>query len=1049
MMDNYPYRRPARGIRGLRLVGFLAFLGIIFLLSAEFRPISGQLTSQKTATPSNQKGAVISRPFNIPTKGKEVIDFDVLSPGLIEARAEWTGTADTLALILNGPGLTQAYSRKDGRSPLSLSFNINQALLAKGNACKLSVANFGNGSAQGRVEIKLPAAPAGTAPGTSTSAKTPSAGQKTTPQAKTGTGLKTSGQAQTGLQAQGSRQTAAAQGAQTKPSAQGRVNWSVIGQRQRSSSEQNRPPVVGEKIDVVVPAKPFQFNANIVRVNRRSPLPFKAFEVVDPSTGNAVNPDTVFTLPNGVKVNAAEYYAELNRQEQEFNSLGYSLDLRRDPSETVKLMQIVLPKNVALEANQRKQTFIAAHKMQGYTEPLNFNELRSQYQQRMKQDKARLQQLQQYRRQQRPNYSPSGQQDTGQPREYDNTQTWDGELGSRESFAIYLSTKAGITAKKPVVSSSLSGGNASLAIKGADVSAGAEAEAGAYVIDNKIQVLRLSAMGVAPTPGKKAMAKVTAWVVGFTYDIINWESPAIPDNIGYDLIPESCKYFKSETWEKSLDVSYGSTFPVGPILLSVKVGAKASAGFQFLMGLSPLSATASFGPFVRVDAYAQAGISIIIAEAGVRCTLTLLDCSLRLQADIALNVDSKGPYFALNLSIYDQIEALSGNVEFYVCCYVPAWRLPPWKKKCWDWELVSWDGITSKGYLYQNNIPFYLFGEGETDTTDKTAEDQKNQQTGEAGTWVPAEGSRKLRDYYNISYPSAADFNGQLHIFWLDRSASINHYYSSLEGLTGSGPQIYPASTRIPQLIGNGYLTLATCVFQNRLYVFRGGTTQNPAVYYKYVDTDNAWWPPTDESPVTGSKVTRSLGVTVHNNVLYLFFTKPEDNKIYYTTSNHDWTSPGDPVQLLAWTPAKAIPGTCKTKGAIAGCSFNGLLYIFFKGADNNNIYYRHMDQFGNWLAQDYKVDGAKTSGGPSVAIFNNELYLVYTSSNTNKPRIYFKTTTASALLTNSFTGERDLNKASETYESPYACVFKDFLFVFHMSTNANDLRYRWYKVRF
>jgi hypothetical protein len=1045
MMGNYSYRRPARGIRGLGFIGFLALLVITFLLSAEFRPISGQYRSQKNVLLSTQKGSALSRPFNIPAKGKEVIDFDVPSSGLIEAKAEWTGTADTLALILNGPGLTQAYSRKDGRSPLTLSFNINQALLAKGTTWKLSVANFGTGSAQGKVEIRLSTGQ--TAPTDLTaSAKT---GQKVTPQVKTGTGLKTGGQAQTGVKPQAGRQTATAQAGQAKTPVQGPVNWSAIGQRQRSSSEKNRPPVVGEKIDIVVPAKPFQFKANIVKVNRRSPLPFKAFAVADPTTGNAVSPETVFTLPNGVNVTAAEYYAELNRQEQEFNSLGYSLDLRRDPAETVKLQQILLPKNVVQEANQRKQAFIAAHKIQGYTEPLNFDELRSRYQQRMKQDKARLQQLQQYRHQQRPIYSPSGQQDTGQPREYDNSQTWDGELGSRGSFAIYLSTKVGITAKKPVISSSVSGGNASLAIRGADVSAGGEAEAGAYIIDNKIQALRLSAMGVAPTPGKKAVAKVTAWVVGLTYDIINWESPAIPDNISYDLIPDSCKYFKSETWEKSLDVSYGSTFPIGPILLSVKVGAKASAGFQFLMGLSPLSATASFGPFVRADAYAQAGISIIIAEAGVRCTLTLLDCSLRLQADIALNVDSKGPYFALNLSIYDQIEALSGNVEFYVCCYVPAWRLPPWKKKCWDWELVSWEGITSKGYLYSNSIPFYLFGEGETDTTDKTAEDQQNQQTGEAGTWVPADGSRALRDYYNSSYPSAADFNGQLHIFWLDQSGFVNHYGSSLSGLTGPGPQIFPSTTRIPQVTGNSKLTLATCVFQNRLYVFRGGTDANPAVYYKYLDTNSTWWPPTDESPATGSKATRSLGVTVHNNVLHLFFTKPEDNKIYYVTSNHDWTSPGDPVQLLAWSSPKAIPGTCKTKGAIAACSFNGLAYIFFKGVDNSNIYYRHMDQFGNWMTQDDKVDGAKTSGGPSVAIFNNELYLVYNSSNTNKPRIYFKTATASALLTNSFSGEKELNKQSETYETPYACVFKDFLFVFHRSANANDLRYRWYKVKF
>lgn len=100
----------------------------------------------------------IMKTFSIGDKGRASVDFEVQGPGRIEARAEWTGAAGTLSLILNGPGQSGYYARQNGKSPLSLSFKVTDDHLSRGKKWTLSVANFGAGSAQGKVVIKVPVA---------------------------------------------------------------------------------------------------------------------------------------------------------------------------------------------------------------------------------------------------------------------------------------------------------------------------------------------------------------------------------------------------------------------------------------------------------------------------------------------------------------------------------------------------------------------------------------------------------------------------------------------------------------------------------------------------------------------------------------------------------------------------------------------------------------------------------------------------------------------------------------------------------------------------
>jgi hypothetical protein len=156
---------------GIVIVG--AAFGLIASLLYVQAGSGGQLTRAKSQTVGGTpKIDEIVKPFSIGEKGREAVEFEVRGAGRIEARAEWTGEAGTLSLILNGPGQTGYYARQNGKSPLSLSFKVTDVHVSRGKKWTLSVANFGAGSARGKVVIKIPVASAEPAQGTGASGKT-------------------------------------------------------------------------------------------------------------------------------------------------------------------------------------------------------------------------------------------------------------------------------------------------------------------------------------------------------------------------------------------------------------------------------------------------------------------------------------------------------------------------------------------------------------------------------------------------------------------------------------------------------------------------------------------------------------------------------------------------------------------------------------------------------------------------------------------------------------------------------------------------------------
>lgn len=87
---------------------------------------------------------------------RAIFPIEVLCPGQIRAWASWSGSAQTMALILNGPGQVGYFDRKDGRSPLAVSSPVSTANIQQGRRWWVSLVNFSGGTANGSVTIDYP-----------------------------------------------------------------------------------------------------------------------------------------------------------------------------------------------------------------------------------------------------------------------------------------------------------------------------------------------------------------------------------------------------------------------------------------------------------------------------------------------------------------------------------------------------------------------------------------------------------------------------------------------------------------------------------------------------------------------------------------------------------------------------------------------------------------------------------------------------------------------------------------------------------------------------
>lgn len=114
-----------------------------------FMLLSGMLSAQNSIINKSHR-------IHLENSRKTFSLHEIKIPGTLEVTANFRGTARSLALMVNGPGKVGFYARKDGRSPVKLTFEITSEHLKKGSGWKLTVVNFSkNTSATGTVRINF------------------------------------------------------------------------------------------------------------------------------------------------------------------------------------------------------------------------------------------------------------------------------------------------------------------------------------------------------------------------------------------------------------------------------------------------------------------------------------------------------------------------------------------------------------------------------------------------------------------------------------------------------------------------------------------------------------------------------------------------------------------------------------------------------------------------------------------------------------------------------------------------------------------------------
>jgi hypothetical protein len=388
--------------------------------------------------------------------------------------------------------------------------------------------------------------------------------------------------------------------------------------------------------------------ASLILVHKQAAIPHKAFEMVHPQTGQAIQPETMLTLPNGKQLKAGDYYTQLNRLEKQFNALGHSL---RDTGKRVMLQENKVDK-ASLNAQANK--LAAKHRPfdpKTMHRPTPLTALAAAPVKKAPGNKAPAAAPAggAPKKGAAPSTGPSAPSTGGGP---SRTGTSDQEmqpfnftLGDNSTASAYLT------------------GQFQAKLSPSDVDLHGEAHAGVYLASHQIDVL--SATADAHVGGSKSNAQLTVSVLGQSVYSLNQ--------------PIQTSWSKSDQVSKTVDYSVPFSFNLGPIPISAKVGARGSAGVSYIFTAStvPPFASAQFIPNVGIDAYGQIGVDIKIADAGVSATLQLVHFTLTLGGQVGLLSDPRGQNLFLFVHGDDDLTLLNGSLSFYADVYVPSISIDP------------------------------------------------------------------------------------------------------------------------------------------------------------------------------------------------------------------------------------------------------------------------------------------------------------------------------------------------------------------------------------
>jgi hypothetical protein len=491
-----------------------------------------------------------------------------------------------------------------------------------------------------------------------------------------------------------------------------------------------QPPVAAERRPVRTGASPGIGPATIrispehrtlapgvLQVERRPAIAFVPFPMVDPHTRKPIDASATITLPNGKVVKAGEYYDQLNSFEKSLNEQGYSLRLPGTGDELLKvpvnteLLQhqidaaprptMIAPQINFMETHSYKalsvaqpvrlspETTVAGRPMMLSPETLTkFNSagLTAHTRDGMVIDPVDLSKICIVIGcgVQTPPVSCTPVQKSA---------SWNWNTGEQSTFEAYLNGTLGVSGEacKPPVMAKFEQNNSNFELS-------AEGKAGGYVFGVGGDLLRLTGSFDGNQANDTVSANLGVFVLGQSVYTLNKSATG--------------QWGVDDSVSKGVDFSTSIPIPVGPFNIDVTIGAQGSVGVGYSLNLYPDNVSAAASPFVNTSVYAQAGLNVVVAEAGVGVQMTLLNTDLQLGVNAGIGFLGE---FYLSSEVYADVtlDMLNGSVYVYAKVYYPCFD--PWPDICnkeYKANLWSWSGYQYNSVLFDDKTttPLHWIG---------------------------------------------------------------------------------------------------------------------------------------------------------------------------------------------------------------------------------------------------------------------------------------------------------------------------------------------------
>lgn len=456
----------------------------------------------------------------------------------------------------------------------------------------------------------------------------------------------------------------------------------------------------------------------LLQVQKRRAIPFVPFPMLDPYTLKPVAPDAEIKLPNGKTITAKQFYEQVNSFESYLNGVGYSLrqagfsidlihvpqnmgqleeQMRLAPKQQLELVPRVnfMMNNSYRELSLERPVQVTPQTVTRFREferltpaerssaaaRLDAAHLNSNVHEGLVINSLALADLA------KSKLGPLVKPPLPPPNPctpLNKSRTWSWAFGDPAKFDSYVNGKLALNGEacKPANMQNFSQNNSKFSLS-------ADGTAGGHVFHVGGDLLRFTGSMSGNEATNLVAANLGVFVLGQSVYSLNKSATA---HWGID-----------DSVSKGVDFSTSFPIPVGPFDINVTIGAQGSVGFGYSLGLYPMYVSATAGPFVHSNVYAQAGLNALVAEAGVGVTMTLLNADLQLGANAGVGWFF-GFYITYQVYADAALDMLDGKVYVYAKVYYPCFD--PWPDICskqWNANLWSWTGYKYNSVLFDEH----------------------------------------------------------------------------------------------------------------------------------------------------------------------------------------------------------------------------------------------------------------------------------------------------------------------------------------------------------